>query len=187
MRYRLLTALFMAQLSATCFGQQLCAFTTDGSEKAQGLKIKFSVPCQWKSEGSSGKYVRTYEYEDGEAAIAEMISIANPSKPITPGRIDELIAADTYKKLGEKDGSFLWGVKLKVDGQDCAEVAMKLKKKIMFTTLHVYIMRYILYCKNKAVTMNFMVTAETDQEAKKYFNTYKTIFRNLATATNLPD
>lgn len=188
MRYLLLlTSLFIALLATPSLAQQMCAFTTNGSAAAQGLKIKFSVPCQWKSEGSSSKYLQEYEYEDGDAAITEMIKIDKPAKPITPGRIDELIAADAYKNLRGKDGTFLWGTKLKVDGQDCAEVALKVKKTVMFTTLHMYIMRYMLYHKNKAVTVNFMVAAESDEDAKKCFNNYKTTFRNLITATDFLD
>lgn len=183
----LLMALVVTQIPAPALGQQHCSFKTDGTGQSAGLKIKFAVPCDWKEEESKGKVLRTYQYEAEAYGIVEIINIQKPTTPVATGRIDELITAEHNKKITENGETFLWGRKVKVAGQDCAEVAIKLKKKVAFITLYSYIVRYTFYHKNMVVSMTFMLTAETEKDALKYFNENKALLLGLATATELQD
>ncbi len=125
-----------------------------------------------------------YGFEADDYGIISSISIQKPTKPATTESLNELITADHYQKLKDDGGTFLWGRKLKIDGQDCAEVAVKMKRKVMFTSLCMYLVRYMFYYKDQAVVISYTITAETDQEALKYFNSNKALFLALASETD---
>lgn len=178
----LLIALLTALLPHRCPAQQRCNFTTDGSGKSLGLKIKFTTACNWKEEESKENTVKTLGLNTDDYGLAEMIKI---NKPANPKTIDEMLTPAFYKKDAGNSGTFLWGNKLKVDGQDCAEVALKLKKTVMFISLYSYILRYVFYYNGTAVSMNFLISAESDKAAAAAFNANKAFFRSLALGTDV--
>lgn len=182
MRYLVLLIALLALLPYRGLAQQRCNFTTDGSGKSLGLKIKFTTACNWKEEASKGNTIKTLGLNGDDYALVEMISLAKTTNPPT---VDELVSAGYYKKDAEKNGTYLWSNKLKVDGQDCAEVALKLKKTVMFVDLYSYILRYMFYYNGVAVSVNFLVSAQNDKDAAAGFNANKAFFRSLVLGTDV--
>ncbi len=184
MKYLLIAlALLVSQTTFAQTNAKRCDYTTDGSAKAQGLKVKFQYGCEWKEEESKAPALKTYSLDLDDYGIIQTITISKPETPLTQERIDKMMSEEGLKKM-PKGGTFLYGRKLKIDGVDCAEVAMLLKKNLLVAKVSMYMVRYTFPYKGNLVNIIFMVTGEKDAESRKLFNDYKAMFLSMASATD---
>lgn len=183
---KLLTTLLLAIACITTYAQtdtKRCEFSTDGTGKSLGLKVKFQYPCGWEErKPKTSIKVLQIETED-EIALVEQIDITTPKQPLTPERIEEMMTVDDMKKQASKGGKFLWGRRLKIDGKDCAEVATQESQSVLGIQLIIYVITYRIPHNGKMVSMSFAFTGRDEAACKKYFNDNKALILSLASAT----
>ncbi len=183
---RLLITSLLVAISATVFAQadaKHCEFSTDGTGKSLGLKVKFQYPCGWENEKSKSSVKVFQTKTEDELAVVEQIDIAIPKQPLTPERIAEMMTVDDMKKQASKGGKFLWGRRLKIDGKDCAEIATQETQSVMGIKLIIYIITYRIPYDGKLVSMSFAITGRDEAACTKYFNNNKAMMLSLASAT----
>lgn len=173
--------------SPDAFWKNRCKFTTDGTGNSAGLKVKFSVPCDWKEEkDGKAKAVKIFQTDIGESVLMEMIKIEVPQKPWTKAETDELFTPQGLRKAAgkSKDITYIEGQKIKIDNVDFAEVISKTVKDVLLLKMTIYVQQYIGVYNGRTVTMSYTVSATSEEEALRALNVYKVLFRNLATATD---
>lgn len=180
--YLLLCVLFTIRASAQTpdqFWQKRCEFKSD----AKGIAAKYTIPCSWTAEKNKGNAIKTLQYEiDDDNGVVSTISIKQPEKKMTPERMDEIIKKDA--ELKDKSAKRLWARKIKIDGKDCLEVAIKAKKSVLMMKVFVYTVQYVIPQGDQSVHLSYAIIGQDDKKALQRFNEYKTLFYNLANATD---
>jgi hypothetical protein len=192
MKYLLVTLLLFSQASfaqetPSTFWNNRCEFKTDGTGKSAGLKIKLSYPCTWtQADGDRPHVVKKFSYNlgSGKSVIQSLTINKMPAEP-SKQELAELFTQAGLKELASATGTFVSGRKLKIDGVDCGEVVVKVKKESPVATINIYFIQYYLVYKDKMINLSFAAGALTETEAKELFNSYKTLFQGLATNTVL--
>ncbi len=174
-----------AQDTPATFWKNRCEFKTDGTGKSAGLKINLSYPCSWtQADGDRPHVVKKFSYNIGEGkSVIQSLTInkmpAEPSKK----EIDEMFTQEGLKEIASGTGTFVSGRKLKIDGLDCGEVVIKVKRESPVATVNIYFIQYYMVYKDKMINLAFAAGALTESEAKTLFTSYKTLFQGLATNT----
>lgn len=189
MKHLLLIGVFFtqslfAQETPATFWNNRCDFKTDGTGKSMGLKIKLSVPCEWKqADGERPHVVKKFLYNSGVTSALGSLTITKMPATPTKSEIAEMFTQKGLKELTEDLGTFISGRKLKVDGLDCGEVAFKMTRESPISTLYLYNMYYYFIYKNKMIVLGYATGSSDDEKAKTMFDSYKTLFRGLAGST----
>jgi hypothetical protein len=174
-----------SQETPASFWNKRCEFNTDGTGKSAGLKIKLSYPCAWtQADGDRPHVVKKFSYNIGEGkSIIQSLTITKmPGEP-SKKEIAEMFTQEGLKELASGTGTFVSGRKLKIDGIDCGEVIIKVKRESPVATVNMYFLQYYLIYKDKIINLTFVAGALTESEAKTLFTSYKTLFQGLATNT----
>src|SRR5687767_2862403 len=118
----LCSKILFAQETPATFWNDRCDFKTDGTGKSIGLKIKLSVPCDWKQEdGERPHVVKKFSYNSGVNTAISTLTINRLPKTPSKAEINETFTQSGLKEITAELGSFISGRKLKVDGLDCGE------------------------------------------------------------------
>jgi hypothetical protein len=174
-----------SQESAATFWKSRCEYKTDGIGKSLGLKIKLSVPCKWtQAEGERPHVVQKFSYgfEEGKSIIQSLTISKMPAEP-SKKEIAEMFTQGGLKELASGTGTFVSGRKLKIDGIDCGEVILKMKRESPVATIYIYFIQYYIFFKDKIINIAFAAASKSESETKKLFDGYKTLFQGLATNT----
>lgn len=177
-------SVFSQETPAT-FWNNRCVYKTDGTGKSLGLKIKLSVPCKWtQAEGERPHIVQKFSYgfEEGKSVIQSLTITKMPAEP-SKKEIAEILTQSGLKELVSGTGTFISGRKLKIDGIDCGEVILKLKRESPVATINIYFIQYYIFFKDKIINIAFGTGSKSESETKKLFDSYKTLFQGLATNT----
>nr|MBA2583823.1 hypothetical protein [Bacteroidota bacterium] len=152
----LCTQILFAQETPATFWNNRCDFKTDGTGKAMGLKIKLSVPCDWKqADGERPHIVKKFLYNSGVTSAISTLTIRKMPGSPTKSEIAEMFTQKGLKELTEDLGTFISGRKLKVDGLDCGEVAFKMTREHPVGTLYLYNMYYYFIYKDKMIVLGY--------------------------------
>jgi hypothetical protein len=186
MKHLLLIGVFFtqslfAQETPAIFWNNRCDFKTDGTGKSMGLKIKLSVPCDWKqADGERPHVVKKFSYNSGVNTAISTMTIYKMQVTPSKAEINEMFTEAGLKELSADLGTFISGRKLKVDGLDCGEVAFKISREHPVSTLYLYNMYYFFVYGDKMIIIGYATGSTTDEKAKTMFDDYKTLFRALA-------
>lgn len=185
---KLLTTLFLAVACITTYAQtdtKRCEFSTDGTSKSLGLKVKFQHPCSWEeTKSNSPTCIKKFQTETKDGiAVVQQIEISTPAEPLTPERFKEMLAAEEMKKQVSVYGMFLWGRRMKIDGKDCGEVAQKTIKTVSGKKYFMYSVAYRILHNGKLVSIVFACAFRDEAACKKYLNDNKVLMLSLASAT----
>lgn len=174
-----------SQETAATFWNNQCEYKTNGTGKSLGLKIKVTFPCKWKEEeGERPHIVQKFSYglKEGKSIIQSLTISKMPAEP-SKKEIAEVLTQIGLKGLASGTGTFVSGRKLKIDGIDCGEVIIKLKRESPVATIYLYFMQYYIFFKDRMIVLAFAAGTKSESETKKLFNSYKTLFQGLATNT----
>ncbi len=170
-----------SQESPSDFWKNQCDFKTDGLKKSLGMKIKLSVPCNWKqADGERPHVVKKFLYNYGENSAFSTLTITEMPEAPSNTEVDYMFTEKGLRELIAGMGTFLTGRKLKIDGQDCGEITLKMTRNHPIGTLYVYSLQYYFIYYNKIVVLGYAVSSPTDENSKKMFDSYKMLFRGLA-------
>jgi len=190
MKYLFIAIIFFTQIcyaqeSATSFWNNRCEYKTDGTGKSLGLKIKLSYPCLWtRVDGDRPHVVQKFSYGfEGGKSISQGFTITQMPSVASKNEIAEMLTQQGLKELASATGTFVSGRKLKIDGIDCGEVIIKLKRELPVATLYVNFIQYYIILKDKLINLSFAVGSKSESETKILFSDYKTLFQGLATST----
>lgn len=179
--YLLIANYCFSQETPATFWNNRCDFKTDGTGKSMGMKIKLSVPCEWKqADGERPHIVKKFLYNSGAISTIATLTITKMPGTPTKSEIAELFTQKGLKELTGDLGTFISGRKLKVDGLDCGEVAFKMTRESPISTLYLYNMYYYFIYKDKMIVLGYAAGSSNDEKAKTMFDNYKTLFRGLA-------
>ncbi|WP_344825085.1 hypothetical protein [Rurimicrobium arvi] len=152
--------------------------------KGNTTQINIAYPCDWQEDKGKEKGLNIWTYEAGDQDILMESLMFTPFSEKAPRRTaDQIVAKKTPND--PKNGQFLWSRKLLINGHDCAEVACKTKRSVLMLDMYIYTVQYIIPCKDGELSLGFTITASTEARAKELFNEYKTLFYNLANATEI--
>ncbi|MCB9312509.1 MAG: hypothetical protein H6568_07055 [Lewinellaceae bacterium] len=183
--FMLMFQVLSAQNSPESFWKNKCEFTTDGSGKSLGLKIRVPVPCAWEqSEGKRPHVVKTFSYgfPDG-SSISQSLTVNKLPNSFSKSEINELFSQDGLRSMCEGTGTFVSGRRVRIDGLECAEVIARASRNSPVATFYAYMLSYYLIYKDKIVVIGYMTGSISDEDSKELFDTYKEIFQGLATGT----
>lgn len=174
-----------AQDSPADFWRNHCDFKTDGTSKSIGIKIKFSYPCSWKQEeGDRPHIVKKFTYNLGKGkSLIQTLTIKKMIGEPSKNEIAEMYTQKGLKEIASKVGTFVSGRKLKLDGIDCGEIVIKMKRESPIATFYIYIIQYFLVYKDKVINLSFASGAISENLARTTFATYKILFQALASNT----
>ena len=107
--------------------------------------------------------------------------------PAIPSKkeIAELFTQAGLKEIVEDLGTFVSGRKVKIDGMDCGEAIVKVKRESPAVTVYIYFIQYYLIYKDKMINISFAAGGKTETEAKDLYDKYKLLLQTLATNTVL--
>lgn len=179
------TQTVFAQETAATFWNNRCEYKTDGTGKSLGLKIKLSFPCKWtQAEGDRPHVVQKFSYgfQEGKSIIQGFTITKMPAE-LSKKEIADMFTQSGLKELASATGTFVSGRKLKIDGIDCGEVIIKLKRESPIATIYLHFIQYYIVFKDKLINLSFAVGSKNEIETKKLFDDYKTLFQGLATNT----
>ncbi len=173
------------QNSPSAFLNDKCSYETDGTGKSMGLKIKLAYPCSWTQANGDRPHVVqkfSYSFGDGSSLIQ---SLTINKMPATPSKkeIAELFTQAGLKEMVEDLGTFVSGRKVKIDGMDCGEAVVKVKRESPAVTIYIYFIQYYLIYKDKMINISFAAGGKTETEAKDLYGKYKLLLQTLATNT----
>lgn len=181
----LFTQTVFAQETPTTFWDNRCEYKTDGTGKSLGLKIKLTFPCKWtQAEGDRPHVVQKFSYglEEGKSIIQGFTITKMATEP-SKKEIADMFTQSGLKELASATGTFVSGRKLKIDGIDCGEVIIKLKRETPAATICIRFIQYYIVFKDKLINLSFAVGSKDEIETKNLFDNYKTLFQGLATNT----
>jgi hypothetical protein len=104
---------------------------------------------------------------------------AIPSKK----EISELITQKGLKEMAKDLGTFVSGRKVKIDGIDCGETIVKVKRESPAGTFYLYNIQYFLFYKDKLINISFATGGKSETAVKELFDNYKLLLQTLATNT----
>ncbi len=176
-----------SQPSPSTFWKDRCSFSTDGTGKSLGLKIKLSVPCKWiQTDGERPHIVKNFSITPLEGSlIIETLSVNKIPTELTKEEI-----AETFSQIGLKNfcvnlGTFISGRQIKLDGVDCGEAIVCKTSDNPIGRLTIYSLYYFVYYKDKLIILAFSAKSKQESISKKLFENYKNLFHNLAAVTVL--
>jgi len=183
--FLILCSNLFAQDSPSDFLKDKCSFETDGTGKSLGLKIKIAYPCIWtQANGDRPHVVKKFSYGFGDgSSIIQSLTISK--MPATPSKkeIAELFTQEGLREMVKDLGTFISGRKVKIDGNDCGEAIVKVKRETPAATVYFYFIQYYLIYKDKMINIAFATGGKTETEAKKLYDKYKLLLQTLATNT----
>lgn len=190
MKYLVISFLFFsqslfAQETPTTFWNNRCDFKTDGTGKSLGLKIKLSFPCSWKqADGERPHVVKKFSYgfPNGSMTIQTM-TINKMDETPAKAEIDAMFSQAGLKELCKNIGTFISGRKLKIDGLDCGEITYKMTRDNPVGKLYLYGLQYYFVYQDKLIVLAFSVGSTTDETSNTMFESYKILFKGLASST----
>jgi len=171
-----------AQTSPENFWKHRCVFNTDGSGKSLGLKIRFSIPCEWEQiDGDRPHIVKkfSYSFADG-SSIVQTLLVNKMPRSLTKEETNEMFTQSGLKEVGKSLGTFISGRKLLIDGLDCGEVTFKFEKEAPIGKIYGYVIQYFFFYKNKMIVFNFGSGSSSNETSKSIFETHKTLFKGIA-------
>jgi hypothetical protein len=175
------------QNSPSDFLNDKCSYETDGTGKSMGLKIKLVHPCSWtQANGDRPHVVQKFSYSFGDGSSLNQ-SLTISKMPATPSKkeIAELFTQEGLKEMVKELGTFVSARKVKIDGMDCGEVTVKVKRESPAVTIYMYFIQYYLIYKDKMINVSFAAGGKTETEAKNLYTKYKLLLQTLATNTVL--
>ncbi len=178
-----LLLLLLPLMSDAQTANDICSLTTDGSARWEGLHATFAYSCSWKVEKTSVSEPQTFSLDIGDYGILQTIVVKRRNQPFTDTEVDKMMSPEGMKRLSGK-ARFLFGRHLKVDGMDCAEVATVVTKNLLITKLSVYTVSYFIPHDHHLVAVVFAITGEREDEIKRLFDQYKSLFLKLSLATD---
>mgnify|MGYP000858809170 FL=1 len=161
-------------ISATCFSQSkdICEHTTEGNPNANTLKLKITVPCEWKSEYLNvpfgvGKFVYT---RSGLMATLSLV-IGNIDAATTDKEAQELLTESGLRILTKGATQYGNTRKLKINGVNGDEIILKNtdRGKIFYS-----IQDYFIY-NRKLVLIQYTVASKNTED----FKTWQPFFNSL--------
>lgn len=177
-------SVFCQETPAT-FWKNRCDYKTDGTGKSLGLKIKLSYPCNWtQADGDRPHVVKKFSYglNDGKSVI-QALTISQMQGVPTKNDIAQLLSPTGLKELSGGIGTLISTKKVKIDGLDCGEIILKVKKQSPVATVYFYYIQYYIFYKDKMINLAFAAGGLTESHAKTLFTSYKILFQGLATNT----
>ena len=171
-----------SQKTPESFWKNRCIYNTDGSGKSMGLKIQFSVPCDWEQqEGDRPHIVKKFStsFADG-SMVSQNLLVNKMTRKLTKVETNEMFTPEGLKELGESIGTYISGRKLIIDGLDCGEVTYKMKREAPIGTLYIYGIQYFFIFKDKMIILTFSSGASSYETAKSIFDNYKLLFKGIA-------
>ena len=77
------------------------------------------------------------------------------------------------------EGTFLTAKKITIDGLACAELSYILKSNSVAGELHIYVLQYSLFYKNKLIMISFAAGDLTLDGVKILLNKYQGVFKGI--------
>ena len=178
-----MSANISAQNKSEAFWNNRCEFKTDGTGKSLGLKIKLTFPCEWKqAKGDRPHVIQKFSLSLGEGkSLVQVLTILKMPNELSQKEREEILTQNGLRQQVSNIGTFLSGRKIKIDGIDCGEVVIKIKRESPVATINIYNIAYYIYFKDKIINLSFAAGAPTEADAQTLFNSFKTLFQGLAT------
>ncbi|WP_315820567.1 hypothetical protein [Paraflavitalea speifideaquila] len=153
------------------FNKSTRVYESDGSGKFLGLKVKLTIPTAWTQKEGQHPHIPvkfTYNFND-TTSISSNITIKKIPKEYT-AEIRKGITSEKYMRDVAKDmGAFLSYRKVKIDGEDAAEMKLKIVKNTPAATVVAYAIYYHIVYKDYSIVLMYMNGSTEDAKSKQYF------------------
>lgn len=183
--FAVFTQTVYSQETPITFWNKRCNYITDGNGKSLGLKIKVSFPCKWtQANGEHPHVVKKfiYSFEDGKSIMQGLTITKMPAEP-SKQEINEMFSQRGLRDFAVGTGTFVSGRRLKIDGLDCGEVIMKLRRESPLATIYLYFIHYYIIFKDKLIVLSFTSGSKSESTTNNLYSTYKSLYQAIATNT----
>lgn len=165
------------------YGESYCTYSTDGSGKSIGIKIKIYYPCNWTQRDiNDARTVKNFTspYKDEYLITSNLILIPTPQL-LNKEQFEFSMSESQLKKMMNGKGLVQTIRRLQFDNFDGAEIFLKtLSEGVYYYSFH-----YYMYSNKGLMVLNYFVAADNDSKALSNFNKNKSMFRELAKKTTL--
>ena len=139
-----------------------------------------------KSNGDRPHVVQKFFYSFGDgSSLNESLTISKIAESFTKKEKALLFTEDGLREMVKDLGTFVSARKVKIDGMDCGEVTVRIKRESPAVTIYMYLIQYYLIYKDKMINISFGTGGMEESQVKNLFNKYKLLFQTFATNTVL--
>lgn len=137
---------------------QIHKFTTNGTGKAQGLKIHFKYPKSWASvEGDRPHILRKFIQSDNYAL--GVIFVRKAEQDFLKSEISEIFSTDGLKSAMPLGAKYISSnPNLKFDNLRCGSIEYSIVQERIDKKIYMHCLQYLVVFKNYIVTVTFSVS-----------------------------
>ena len=177
----LVAILFLLQYNLPA--QDYCSFSTDGSGKSIGMKIKMFYPCSWTNKDiNDTRTIKNFTstYKNDCITTSNLILIPTPQL-LNKEQFEFSMSTPQLTKMMKGKGEVQEIHRLNFDNFDGAEIYVK----TMNSGFYYYSVYYYMYSNKGLMVLNYFIGSESDNKAVSEFNKNIRMFRKLAQKTTL--
>lgn len=152
------------------------SFQTDGSGKAQGLKIKLTIPSSWKiKEGTRPHIVKNF-------SASNLPVFATLTVDTWRGKSKNSITETELRDFAKSSTKIISAKLLKIDGLSSGEIVVENIAERPIGKLFMKGIQYVIPYQGKVIVVSYSVGSTNKDETDKHFNDFEILFRGLASS-----
>ncbi len=166
--------------------QNRCEFQTDGSGNSLGMKIKLSVPCDWKAQdGDRPNTIKKFSVGLGDTSIGSIVMVIKKMEgSITKEDLKILTSrASLLEMYKESCDTIISAKQTIIDGIHCGEVIYRLDTERASILLSLYTISYQFFYKDKSILINYSIGSTQRSNYEKHIKDFTLFARGLALNT----
>lgn len=159
-----------------------CDFTTDGSGKSFGIKLRIPIPCTWEKVSDTRNICFAY-FHDPKLLLSFTLTINKAEGSFSKEQVEETLTPEAIHELAiEEGGKSGVGRKVYIDGYPFTEITFLHREEVPIGIFFLKSVAYVTTYKDIVIALNFSAgDSQNKNKAVSLFENYKMLFKVLAT------
>jgi hypothetical protein len=175
------TTSFAQSRLADAFSRDRCDVNFKGHQKAMGLDITMSVPCDWsQSEGRRPHVLNSFTYTFPDKSYLNHILLIRSAKERGPGGVGTTLTDQALKTYYRDFGKVTPLRRTKVAGMPAVEYTVQGMVELPIAKVFLTQLYYVIPYRGKVVEISYAVGSTDVTQCRELAAEYRDLFVNLA-------